>query len=173
MPLPVGQIAVFMVIAVPYVLILSLIGLPFSHTLLWVYVLPPGVLAWLTTRPVLEGKRLPELILSQARYLLEPRTWCRMAPFAEKNEIVIVCRVWRRAELEPAAEFAVAVANVRYEDEAADAAGGTRRVRGRLAAGSAAGGAALGAAAEVVVDSGSAGLESAERGSSRRGRGGR
>src|SRR6202020_3130584 len=70
MPLPGAQIAVFLAFAVPYVLVLSLIGLPFSHTLLWVYVLPPGVLAWLTTRPVLEGKRLPELIMAQPRYLL-------------------------------------------------------------------------------------------------------
>ena len=66
MPLPVGQIAVFAAITVPYVVILKLIGLPFSHTLLWLYILPPGVLAWLITRPVLEGKRLPELVHSQA-----------------------------------------------------------------------------------------------------------
>ena len=126
MPLPVGQIAVFLAFAVPYVLVLSLIGLPFSHTLLWVYVLPPGVLAWLTTRPVLEGKRLPELIMSQTRYLLEPRTWCRMAPFAEKNEIVIVCRVWRRAEREPALEVAVAVSSVR---DGAEGTSGRRTAR--------------------------------------------
>ena len=89
MPLPVGQIAVFTAITVPYVVILNLLGLPFSHTLLWLYVLPPGVLAWLATRPVLEGKRLPELVVSQVRYLGEPRTWCRMAPLAEKDEIMV------------------------------------------------------------------------------------
>ncbi len=96
MPLPVGQIAVFTAIAVPYVVILKVLGLPFSHTLLWLYVLPPGALAWVVTRPVLESKRLPELVVSQLRYLSEPRTWCRMAPLAEKDEIVIAARVWRR-----------------------------------------------------------------------------
>ena len=98
MPLPVGQIAVFTAIAVPYVVILKLVGLPFDHTLLWLYILPPGMLAWLVTRPVLEGKRLPELVVSQLRYLNEPRTWCRMAPFAERDEIAVVARVWRRAD---------------------------------------------------------------------------
>jgi len=112
MPLPVGQIAVFLAIAVPYVLVLSLLGLPFSHTLLWVYVLPPGVLAWLTTRPVLESKRLPELVMSQVRYVLEPRTWCRMAPLAEKDEVIVFCRVWRQAESEPGPEVVVAPARV-------------------------------------------------------------
>ena len=68
MPLPVGQVAVFLAIAVPYMLILTVAGMPFSHTWVWLYVLPPGVLAWLVTRPVLEGKRLPELVLSQLRY---------------------------------------------------------------------------------------------------------
>jgi TcpE family len=97
MPIPVGQIAVFSAIAVPYVLILKMVGLPFSHTLLWLYILPPGALAWLVTRPVLEGKRLPELVVSQVRYLNEPRTWCRMAPLAERAEVVVVARVWRRA----------------------------------------------------------------------------
>ncbi|HEX4659211.1 MAG TPA: TcpE family conjugal transfer membrane protein [Streptosporangiaceae bacterium] len=101
MPLPVGQIAVFTAIAVPYVVILKVLGLPFSHTLLWLYVLPPGALAWVVTRPVLESKRLPELVVSQLRYLSEPRTWCRMAPLAEKDEIVIAARVWRRVAAVP------------------------------------------------------------------------
>jgi hypothetical protein len=96
MPLPVGQVAVFLAIAVPYMLILTMAGMPFSHTWVWLYVLPPGVLAWLVTRPVLEGKRLPELVLSQLRYLSEPRTWCRMAPVAEQDEITVFAKVWRR-----------------------------------------------------------------------------
>ena len=109
MPLPVGQIAVFTAITVPYIVLLTIFGLPFNHTLFWLYVLPPGLLTWLATRPVLESKRLPELLISQARYLGEPSTWCRMAPLAEKDEIVLFGRVWRRARagrdlLEPAAE---------------------------------------------------------------------
>ena len=97
MPVPVGQIAVFAAITVPYIVLLTVFGLPFNHNLFWLYVLPPGLLTWLATRPVLESKRLPELILSQARYLGEPRTWCRMKPLAENDEILVFGRVWRRA----------------------------------------------------------------------------
>ena len=82
MPLPVGQIAAYIAIAVPYTIVLTMVGMPFSHTWFWLYVLPPGVFAWLVTRPVLEAKRLPELVVSQLRYLSEPRTWCRMSPLA-------------------------------------------------------------------------------------------
>ena len=101
MPVPVGQIAVFAAITVPYVILLTILGLPFNHTLFWLYVLPPGVITWLATRPVLESKRLPELVISQVRYLGEPGTWCRMAPLAEKDDIVVIGKVWRRDEERP------------------------------------------------------------------------
>ena len=93
-PLPITWIGVFVGITVPYVIFLIAVGLPFNHNLVWLYVLPPGVLTWLTTRPVIESKRLPELVSSQLRYVAEPRTWCRMAPFAEKDEILVTARVW-------------------------------------------------------------------------------
>jgi len=95
-PLPITWIGVFTGITVPYVVFLIAVGLPFNHNLVWLYVLPPGVLTWLTTRPVIESKRLPELVSSQIRYLAEPRTWCRMAPFAEKDDILVSARVWHR-----------------------------------------------------------------------------
>jgi hypothetical protein len=95
MPLPVGQITVFVAIAVPYVLILTLVGMPFSHTWVWLYALPPGAATWLVTRPVLEGKRLPELVLSQLRYVAEPRSWCRMMPAAEADRVIVIAQVWR------------------------------------------------------------------------------
>ena len=85
MPLPINWIAVFTGITVPYIVLLIAIGLPFNHTLLWLYVLPPGLLTWLTTRPVIEGKRLPELVESQVRYLTEPRTWVRLTPLAARR----------------------------------------------------------------------------------------
>ena len=95
MPLPINWIAVFTGITVPYIVLLIAIGLPFNHTLLWLYVLPPGLLTWLTTRPVIEGKRLPELVESQVRYLTEPRTWVRLTPLAEKDQMAVSARVWR------------------------------------------------------------------------------
>ena len=93
-PLPITWIGVFVGITVPYVIFLIAVGVPFNHNLVWLYILPPGVLTWLTTRPVIESKRLPELVGSQLRYVAEPRTWCRMAPFAEKDEILVTARVW-------------------------------------------------------------------------------
>src|SRR5215467_11094657 len=104
MPLPVGQIAVFAAVTVPYIVLLTLFGVPFNHNLFWLYVLPPGLATWLATRPVLESKRLPELVKSQLRYLAEPRILCRMAPLAERDVVVVTGKVWRPRAARGAAE---------------------------------------------------------------------
>ncbi len=98
MPVPVGQIIVFGAITAPYVLLLTTFGVPLDHSLFWLYVLPPGALTWLATRPVLESKRLPELVISQVRYLVEPKVWCRLAPLAARDRITVVARVRQRAD---------------------------------------------------------------------------
>ncbi len=134
MPLPINWIAVFIGITLPYVVLLIAIGLPFSHTLLWLYVLPPGLLTWATTRPVLEQKRLPELVESQVRYLTEPRTWVRLTPLAEKDQIVVSARVWRgrqASERAAAAMTAAAAASAAASPAAGGAARGAAARRGR------------------------------------------
>ncbi|MEV0662555.1 TcpE family conjugal transfer membrane protein [Actinomadura luteofluorescens] len=97
MPLPLVQIGVFLGVFVPWIVLLRVVGIPFASPWHVLYIIPPGVLTWLATRPVIEGKRLTELLLSQGRYLAEPRTWCRLTPIQEPHEVVIVARVWRHA----------------------------------------------------------------------------
>jgi MinD-like ATPase involved in chromosome partitioning or flagellar assembly len=98
MPLPLVQIGVFLGVFVPWIVLLQLVGIPFGGGwILPLYLVPPAVLTWLATRPVIEGKRLTELLLSQTRYVAEPRTWCRLTPIREPAEVVVVARVWRRA----------------------------------------------------------------------------
>jgi MinD-like ATPase involved in chromosome partitioning or flagellar assembly len=97
MPLPLVQIGVFIGVFVPWIVLLRLVGIPFGGGwILPLYLVPPAVLTYLATRPVIEGKRLTELLLSQSRYLTEPRTWCRLTPIREPAEVVVVARVWRR-----------------------------------------------------------------------------
>ncbi|WP_157995765.1 conjugal transfer protein [Thermomonospora amylolytica] len=118
MPLPLVQIGVFVGVFVPWVLLLMLVGAPFEPPWHVLYLVPPGVVTWLATRPVIEGKRLTELLLSQARYLSEPRTWCRLTPIREPREVVVVARIWHRrgdrtATAAPAAATAAATAPAR------------------------------------------------------------
>ncbi|GAA1839210.1 TcpE family conjugal transfer membrane protein [Actinomadura bangladeshensis] len=119
MPLPLVQIGVFLGVFVPWILLLRLVGIPFESPWHVLYIVPPGVLTWLATRPVIEGKRLTELLLSQTRYLAEPRTWCRLTPIREPREVVIVARVWRRAEAPAAMERAAVKAHRKRRREPA------------------------------------------------------
>src|SRR3954466_14347274 len=96
MPLPLVQIGVFVGIFLPWIILLQIAQVPFHAPWHVVYIVPPGVLTWLATRPVIEGKRLTELMISQIRYLTEAKTWARLTPIREPDEVAIVGRVWLR-----------------------------------------------------------------------------
>ncbi|MEU3016572.1 TcpE family conjugal transfer membrane protein [Nocardiopsis sp. NPDC007018] len=99
MPLPVGTFGVALGVFALWVVLLSILNAPFAfgngwHLVLWV--VPPGVITVLATRPVIEGKRLTELLISQARFLTEARVFTRLAPEYEPAEIRVTVRVWHR-----------------------------------------------------------------------------
>src|SRR5262249_40146151 len=96
MPLPLVQIGVFFGIFVPWIVLLQLLQVPFHTPWHVLCLVPPGVLTWLSTRPVIENKRLTELLISQIRYLTEAKTWARLTPIREPDEVAIVGRVWLR-----------------------------------------------------------------------------
>ncbi|GAA1289361.1 hypothetical protein Psi02_17390 [Planotetraspora silvatica] len=129
MPLPIVWIGVFVGVLVPWWLFLYLVKVPFAAPWHVVYLVPPGVVTWLSTRPVIEGKRLTEVLQSQLRYLAEPRTWARMAPVAEPETITLTARVWRTAP--SAAPVRVKAAR---KAVAAEAAGQDAKTKGRSAA---------------------------------------
>ncbi|GAA3741604.1 TcpE family conjugal transfer membrane protein [Salinactinospora qingdaonensis] len=97
-PLPVVTFGVWLGVTVVWCVLMQLVGIPFAppfgHV---VWLVPPGVIAVLASRPVIEGKRLNELLLSQARYIAEPRVYTRLAPQHEPTEITVTARVWHRA----------------------------------------------------------------------------
>lgn len=99
MPLPVGTFGVALGVFALWVVLLSILNAPFAfgngwHLVLWV--VPPGVITVLATRPVMEGKRLTELLISQARFLAEARVYTRLAPEYEPSEVRVAVRVWHR-----------------------------------------------------------------------------
>lgn len=113
MPLPMVQIGVFLGVFVPWVVFLQLVRVPFSSPWHVLYLVPPGLVTYLATRPVLEGKRLTELLLAQLRYLVEPRTWCRLTPVYEPERARIAAVVWHRAAHPPTSPARHAAARVR------------------------------------------------------------
>ncbi|GII64443.1 hypothetical protein Skr01_45280 [Sphaerisporangium krabiense] len=97
MPLPIVWVGVFLGVLVPWSVLLALVGVPFESPWHVLFIVPPGIVTWLSTRPVIESKRLNELLQSQIRYIGEPKTWCRLAPAEEPDEIAFTAKVWRAA----------------------------------------------------------------------------
>ncbi|MEQ4716786.1 TcpE family conjugal transfer membrane protein [Nonomuraea sp. B19D2] len=95
MPLPIVWIGVFVGVFVPWSLLLVLVGVPVEMPWHVLFLVPPGIVTWLSTRPVIEGKRLTELLESQLRYLGQPKAWYRLAPTSEPETITFSARVWR------------------------------------------------------------------------------
>ncbi|MFE9641237.1 TcpE family conjugal transfer membrane protein [Nocardiopsis alba] len=120
MPLPVGTFGVALGVFALWVVLLSIVNAPFEfgngwHLVLWV--VPPGVITVLATRPVIEGKRLTELLISQARFLTEARVYTRLAPEYEPSEVRVAVRVWHR---DPAAGPLPLPRGARRDQEAAE-----------------------------------------------------
>ncbi|MEU5865647.1 TcpE family conjugal transfer membrane protein [Nonomuraea sp. NPDC047529] len=95
MPLPIVWIGVFVGVFVPWSLLLILVGVPVAMPWHVLFLVPPGIVTWLSTRPVIEGKRLTELLESQLRYLGQPKAWYRLAPTSEPEGVTFSGRVWR------------------------------------------------------------------------------
>src|SRR5690625_7776726 len=99
MPLPVATFGVAVGVFVLWAVLLSIVNAPFDfgngwHLVLWV--VPPGVITVLATRPVIEGQRLTELLISHARFFTEPRVMTRLAPEYEHGEVRVSQRVMTR-----------------------------------------------------------------------------
>ncbi|MFC7326781.1 TcpE family conjugal transfer membrane protein [Marinactinospora rubrisoli] len=95
-PLPLVTFGVWLGVTLVWMVLMSIIGVPFHTPWHVLWIVPPFVIAFLMTRPVIEGKRLTELLLSQGRYLAEARVYTRLAPQYEPAEITVTARVWHR-----------------------------------------------------------------------------
>lgn len=84
-PLSIRMIGVFLVAGIVWGSLMKVIGVPFAPPfghLLWIA--PPAAATWLANKPVAEGKRLLELLASQAKfYLLQSKTYADLNPCTE------------------------------------------------------------------------------------------
>lgn len=90
-PITVRQIAVFLGFGVPWVVLLSLIGIPFSPPLPYLlYLAPPILLTWWSNRPVAEGKGLVDFGRSQLMFFLSPKTFAALRPIPPEAEATVL-----------------------------------------------------------------------------------
>lgn len=97
-PLPVVTLGVYLGVCITWFALMGLLRIPSPLESPWqvVWLVPPFLITWAATRPVIEGKRLTELLLSYGRFVTEARVYTRLAPEGEAGQVTVTVRVWHR-----------------------------------------------------------------------------
>lgn len=97
-PVSLRQIATLLAIAVPWMILMSLVHMPMANPGDLVWFGPPVILTVVANRPVADGKKLPDFLLSQVRYFFSPRKYNDL--YSDESgagtKMFIKAQVWRR-----------------------------------------------------------------------------
>lgn len=94
MPISIPQTAIFLVTLLLWAVLLHALNVPLRPSTGWMYLVPPGFIAWASERPLVEEKRPQELVASQVRYLFEPRTLQRLAERRQPERVHLYGTIW-------------------------------------------------------------------------------
>lgn len=85
-PLSLRVFGVFIVVAVPWALLMWAIRMPITPPWFLIWLAPPVGIAYLCSRPLFEGKNLVEYLGSWLTYLRQNRKYKRLEPDLNKYE---------------------------------------------------------------------------------------
>jgi TcpE family len=99
LPRPVGllETLAFILTLILIVLVMSLLGIGIGPNNAFLYVVPPGLAAWLASQQfdITDAKRPHVWAIAQLRYLLEPRHLVRLQPNREPRRLRIDRQYWQ------------------------------------------------------------------------------
>jgi hypothetical protein len=97
MPISLRMLGIFLLTVIPWAVFCSVVGIPFAPPfghLIWIA--PPAGLTYLGSKPVAEGKKLGELLVSQVSfYVSQHKTYAGMAPHSAPDFVHMRADVWR------------------------------------------------------------------------------
>lgn len=97
-PIDLAQAGLFLVVAVVWVPILAVLGVPFANP--WgaiAYIGVPGAIAYVGNKPIFGGsKNLWGYLGSQLSYISQPKIWNGFEPekYVEGEKILVTTEVW-------------------------------------------------------------------------------
>jgi hypothetical protein len=100
------QIGIFVGFTVPWVVLMSVLHVPFSPPWNAIWVIPPFAITWAANKPLVESKTLWQLGYSQLRFLLQSRRYARLARYEQPDLIDTGALIWNRGST-PARELPV------------------------------------------------------------------
>lgn len=97
MPISLKVVGAFLLTGVPWWGLLAVLNVPFGDFfVLWI--LPPVALGYIASKPIFQKKTLPEFLLSQIRYLRQPKRLAgfRTMDYSYDKKYKFVTKVFRR-----------------------------------------------------------------------------
>ena len=88
--IPLKVIGIFLLVGVPWWLLLSVVHFPFGSPWYLAWIIPPAALAWFGSRPIFEGKTLFQYLASRIKFLFENKRYKGITPDLENRQIVLV-----------------------------------------------------------------------------------
>ena len=99
-PIPLKAVGFLFAAGLPWWALMALFHVPFtiSPPTYMFYLLPPAVIAYMSTKRTFENKTFVELIVSQAKFVFQPRQLSRMQPAKKLDRVLLYADVWRRRD---------------------------------------------------------------------------
>jgi hypothetical protein len=98
-PISIRMIGIFLLTSIPWIGFCVAVGIPFAPPfghLAWIT--PPALLTYFGGKPVAEGKRLGDLLVSQVSfYVRQHRTYAGLCPHNAPDRVYLRVDVWRSA----------------------------------------------------------------------------
>lgn len=94
-PVSLTQAATFGAVVALVVVVARAAGLGLSARTAWLFVVPPWGAAWAASRPLIEARRPHRWLLSQLRWLAQPRVLHRLEPERQPELVAVSLRVTR------------------------------------------------------------------------------
>lgn len=86
-PVSLRAVGIFIGIAIPWVALLAFFSVPANPPWFILYIAPPGVVAWLGSKPFFEGKNLFQYLGSRLQFIFQSKTYYNLAPSQDNSGV--------------------------------------------------------------------------------------
>jgi len=96
-PIPLKAVGFLFAAGLPWCALMALFHVPFtvSPPTYMIYLLPPAVIAYMSTKRTFENKTFVELVVSQVTFVFQPKQLSRLQPAKKLDRFLMYADVWR------------------------------------------------------------------------------
>ncbi|MGV8847018.1 MAG: TcpE family conjugal transfer membrane protein [Propionicimonas sp.] len=96
-PVPLKAVGFLAMAGLPWCGLMALFQVPFTMTppTYMIYLVPPAAVAYMSTKRTFESKTFGELVVSQVKYVFQPKHLSRLQPAKKLERVLLYADLWR------------------------------------------------------------------------------